>query len=80
MGTQLGRGRPRKDPAKVKRFAQNLVRICEKEGISRTELARIIGVEYQAVCQWFRAETMPTDARLTQVAEALNTTRKELLK
>ena len=43
----------------------------ERAGISKTELARIMGVDVAAVCRWDSGDAMPRAAKLPKLADVL---------
>jgi transcriptional regulator with XRE-family HTH domain len=61
-------------------FADNLRAVMERQGISQSELARLLGIKSQAVNQWLKpAGTTPRGTRLHDIAEALGVELQELL-
>ena len=74
------KGRPPKDPDKVKRFSENLARISESKALTQKAIVIQTGLKQQTVSKWFLGLAIPTEANLIQLIEVLGTTREELLK
>lgn len=54
---------------------------CRKKAkMTQAEVAKKLGVSDAAVCQWEKGETMPTAARLLQIAKLYGCTVDKLLK
>ena len=73
-------GRPPKDIDLAKRFSRNLARISKSKFLTQKAIAIQMGLKPQAVSNWFRGISMPTEANLIQLIEVLSTTREELMK
>lgn len=52
----------------------------KKAKLTQAEVAKALGVSDAAVCQWEKGETMPTAARLTQIAKLYKCKVDDLLK
>ena len=51
----------------------------EKLGLPQTQLAHLIGVSKQTVCEWEKERAFPRKETLVKLADVLNTTTDRLL-
>jgi transcriptional regulator with XRE-family HTH domain len=63
----------------MKRIGGNISRMRKAANLTQMELADRMGVSFQAVSNWERGQTMPDISRLSELAEALNTTVDAIL-
>ena len=56
-----------------------ILRIRKKRGMSRNELARLIGVDRETIARYERGTREPKASVVGQIAAALNVTPNELL-
>ena len=64
----------------VKRLGENLKRIRTKNNITQVEIAKRLGVDRSFVSNLENAKTNPTLATITNLAQVLGVSTKELLK
>lgn len=68
----------------VKLLTRGVVKITalkelrQRKGMTQADLARIVGVTQSLVAQWERGASMPSAAKLPEIAKALDCTIDEL--
>lgn len=60
-------------------FARNVAIYRKARGMTQEELARVLGISYQAVSKWENAQTMPDIALLPELSRTLEVTIDKLL-
>ena len=60
-------------------FAENLIDLLAKRGISQNQFAKKIGVSAMAVGKWCRAISAPRNDKLDVICQVLNVQRSDLL-
>ena len=59
-------------------FSANLNRIADTQGMSKTDIAKKLGVTNAAVSYWFNGQKMPRSSMLDSLADALGCSRFDL--
>lgn len=60
-------------------FAENLMDIMRRKGISQNQLARMLGITPAAVNKWVRGLSTPRNEKVDKVCQVLNVQRSDLL-
>jgi len=69
--------KPEKNQNEV--FAENLIELLAKRGISQNQLAQKIGVSAMAVGKWARAISTPRNDKIDLICKTLNCQRSDLM-